>query len=594
MHSDEIRKRFLRFFESRGHRIIPSASLVPVNDPSVLFTTAGMHPLVPYLLGREHPEGRRLTNVQKCVRMQDIEEVGDATHDTFFEMLGNWSLGDYFKKEAIEWSYQLLTSREEGFGLDPERLYVTVFAGDKNAPQDRESKKLWLGQGIAENRIYYRGADANWWPAVKDPVKDRWTGPTGPDTEMFYDVTAAGLGNLSHNDFMVAEKNQEVVEIWNDVFMAYEKKDGQIVRELESKNVDTGAGLERLAMLLQKKDSIFETDLFETIMPIVERLTDSTKSERIVADHMRTVVFMIADGVVPSNTERGYVLRRLIRRAIFHLKDKILQPEDAKAFASSVALKYKESYPELAARVSEIESVILEEADKFKKTLGLGLRELEKLSGGTMSGKDAFILFSTYGFPLEMTVEITRERGVAVDEAGFYEHFAKHQELSRVGAEKKFKGGLADTTAMAVKYHTATHLLHQALRMVLGSHVLQRGSNITSERLRFDFTHGAKMTEDEKKRTEDIVNGKIREGLPVQCVVMPREKAEETGALHLFEEKYGDSVNVYYIGEKLEGAFSKEYCGGPHVNNTQELGHFKITKEEAVSSGVRRVKAVLS
>lgn len=612
MKSSEIRSRFLNFFEKRGHAIIPSASLVPENDPTVLFNTAGMQPLVPYLLGEKHPAGTRLADIQKCIRTTDIEDVGDNTHATFFEMMGNWSLGDYFKKDAITWSYELLTSKEEGFGLDPNRLYVTVFEGDalNNVPRDEEAASIWQSlfdkDGVKGNHIFYLGADANWWPAVKKD-QDTWSGPTGPCSEMFYDVTGTLSQGLTQDEFLAADEEQKVVEIWNDVFMEYKKDNGKIVSKLESKNVDTGSGFERMAMVLQGKTNIFDTDIFQPIFDKISEFIPENlnmreeqilRAKRIIADHTRAAVMLISDGVVPSNTDQGYILRRLIRRAV-RLTDTLgMKHSSLFWIADTVAEMFKDVYKNVGQNKETIKITIDKEEQKFRNTLSKGLKELEKSierSGGKeISGKDAFVLFSSYGFPIEMTREIAKEKGVTIDNDSFNEEMKKHQELSRAGAEQKFKGGLGDTSEMSLKYHTATHLLHQALREVLGTHVGQKGSNITPERLRFDFSHTAKMTDEEKKRVEDIVNEKIQAALPVHVVTLPEMEAQQTGALHFFGEKYGDTVTVYYIGHSLEDAFSKEYCGGPHVKNTSELGTFKIQKEEAVSQGVRRIKAVLS
>lgn len=596
MTTAEVRKRFLAFFAARGHAIIPSAPLVPENDPTVLFNTAGMQPLVPYLMGRAHPQGDKLADVQKCVRTGDIDDIGDNRHLTFFEMLGNWSLGSYFKKEAITWSYQLLTDKKEGFGLDPKRLYVTVFAGDpaNGVPRDDEAKKAWMEAGVPENRIYFKDASANWWPAVKG--KDTWTGPTGPCSEMFYDVTEEGLGDLDQAGYDKADDEGKVVEIWNDVFMEFEKKDGKIVGKLAKKNVDTGSGLERVAAILQKKSNVFENDVFAPIMAIAATLASDLRRQRIISDHIRTATFLIADGVLPANTDQGYVLRRIIRRMVFNTDAKRLDRASVESLVGVVADKLGDFYKNVAEQRAHIIDVISGEADKFAKALDQGLKEFEKLSqkGGAISGTDAFTLFSSYGFPIDLTVEMATAKGIKVDRASFDAEFKKHQDLSRAGAEQKFKGGLGDTSEMSVKYHTATHLLHQALRQVLGTHVSQKGSNITPERLRFDFTHTAKMTDDEKKRVEEIVNANIAAKLPVKRVELPKAEAEKTGALHFFGDKYGDVVSVYYIGDSLDGAVSKEFCGGPHVENTGTLGTFKIQKEEAVSAGVRRIKAVLS
>ncbi len=598
--SKEIRHRFLTFFEKRGHAVIPSASLVPDNDPSVLFNTAGMQPLVPYLLGEKHPQGTRLVNSQKCVRTQDIDEVGDNTHDTFFEMLGNWSLGDYFKKEAIEWSYDFLTSPTEGLGLNPERLYVTCFEGDENAPRDEDSSGIWRNifekHNIKGERIYFRPADKNWWSVGAD-------GPCGPDTEMFYDLTGTLTHGMTLDEYLVADDEQKVVEIWNDVFMEFLKKDGVVVEKLKSKNVDTGSGLERLTMAVQGKTNIFDTDLFVSLITHIRDSSphENIRGERIVADHVRTAVFMIADGVTPSNTDRGYILRRLIRRAVRHADTLGLEPEFLVTLLPFILDIYHGVYNNLSIQKEIIYSELLAEERKFRKTLSSGMKEFEKIThGGTfahkakkVSGEEAFVLFSTYGFPFELTQELGQEKGYLVDKDGFLAELAKHQELSRVGSEQKFKGGMSATGETEVRYHTATHLLHQALRDVLGPVVSQRGSNITSERLRFDFTHDKKMTDEEKTKVEKIINEKIALELPMQKVVMKKEDAEKTGALHFFGDKYGDEVNVYFIGDSLDSAYSKEFCGGPHVTNTKELGVFRIIKEEAVSQGVRRIKAVL-
>ena len=594
MNSSEARKRFLKFFENRGHAIIPSASLVPENDPTVLFNTAGMQPLVPYLMGRAHPMGDKLANVQKCVRTGDIDDIGDNRHLTFFEMLGNWSLGSYFKEDAIRWSYELLTSKTEGFGLDPNRLYVTVFAGDENAPRDEEAAKVWESVGMPKHRIYFKDASANWWPAVKG--KDTWTGPTGPCSEMFYDITPEGLGDLTPEGYDKADDEGKVIEIWNDVFMEFEKKDGKIVGKLAKKNVDTGAGFERICAVLQGKENVFETDIFAGLIKEAGNLASSIHSRRIIADHIRSAVMLIADGVVPLNTDQGYVLRRLIRRAVFSTDARKLNRDSVVSLVKEVSNYFATIYDSVAAHDEKIIEEITKEADRFSKALEQGLKEFEKIvvAGKGVDGKAVFDLYQSHGFPLELTQELARQRGIDVDVEGARKEFKKHQDLSRAGSEQKFKGGLGDTSEMSLKYHTATHLLHQALREVLGTHVSQKGSNITPERLRFDFTHTAKMTDDEKKRVEDIVNEKIAAKLPVHRVELPKVEAEKTGALHFFGDKYGDVVSVYYIGDSLDSAYSKEFCGGPHVENTGILGTFKIQKEEAVSAGVRRIKAVLT
>jgi len=589
MQSEEIRKRFLKFFKERNHAVIPSESLIPENDSSVLFTSAGMQPLIPYFLGKKHSAGDKLANVQKCVRTQDIEEVGDKTHDTFFEMLGNWSLGVYFKKEAIEWSYEFLTSKEEGLGLDPTRIYITCFEGDDNEPKDIESAKIWESVGIPKNRVYFFGEDSNWWSPGDD-------GPSGLDTEMFYDLYPEQDAIATKEDFKKADDSQRVIELWNDVFIEHEKRDGKVVGKLKQKSVDTGAGLERLAMVTQGKDNIFDTDLFEGLMDEINKFTDAdnVKAKRILADHIRTAVFAIGDGVLPSNTDRGYIVRRLIRRAVRYSDILGIKKEFLHTLVDVVIKKYENVYPNLTQKSKEIKSEIQQEEGRFRKTLERGIREFEKIDTKHISGKHAFDLYQTYGFPVEMTKELAQEKNIIVDEEEFKEELAKHQELSRVGAEKKFKGGLAGHSDKEVQYHTATHLLHQALRDVLGDHVLQKGSSITSDRLRFDFSHSQKMTDDEKKQVEDLVNQKIQEALPVSWEEMTIDEAKKQGAMGLFNDQYGEVVKVYQIGNETSGVFSLELCGGPHVKNTSELkGIFKIKKEEAVSAGVRRIKGIL-
>lgn len=579
MNSNEIRQRFLKFFEERGHAILPSASLVPQNDPSVLFNTAGMQPLVPYLLGQEHPQGNRLADIQKCVRTNDIEEVGDNTHLTFFEMMGNWSLGDYWKKESINWSYELLTNKDYGFGLDPQRLYVTCFEGDENAPRDTESEEIWKEifnkNGISGERIYFRPKEKNWWSAGPN-------GPCGPDTEMFYDLTGELNSGMTLDDYLKADDEQKVVEIWNNVFMQYLSKDGKVVGELPNKNVDTGAGFERMVAVVQGKKSVFETDVFDYILNF---LGSQDKSARIIADHIRTSIFMINDGVTPSNTDSGYILRRLLRRAYVHAKKINLSLHSI--IEVSKHITSNKLYSVYGLNFELTKKIIEDEITKFEKTLESGLNEFTK-------GTDPFVLFTTYGFPIELTLEIAKEKGIDIDLNKFKNDLEKHKELSRVGSEQKFKGGLSGTGEMETKYHTATHLLHQALRDVLGDSVSQKGSNITSERLRFDFAFERKMTDDEKNRVELLVNEKIALKLPVNKIVMKKSDAENTGALHFFGEKYPDEVSVYYIGDGIYSAYSKEFCGGPHVDNTSVLGTFKIQKEEAVSAGVRRIKATLN
>ena len=585
MESNEIRRRFLAFFEKRGHTIIPSSSLIPENDPSVLFNTAGMQPLVPYLLGASHPSGAtRLANSQKCVRTVDIDEIGDNTHATFFEMLGNWSLGDYFKEDAIKWSFEFLTDKEEGLGLDASRLYVTVFEGDDTAPRDNEAFEIWK-KYLPENHIYFMGAKSNWWSPGDN-------GPCGPDSEMFYDVTKNGLGDMTKEEYLKADDEQKVVEIWNDVFMEYEKKDGKVIGKLAKKNVDTGSGLERVTMVVQGKDNIYETDI---LFPVIKKIQNNAKSSdvramRIIADHIRTATFMIADGVLPGNTDRGYVLRRLLRRARYFYDSIGANDQALGGLVSTVISIYKGTTYGLERKLFSIDRVVIAEETAFSANLEFGKKMLEKIikKENGISAENAFLLYGTYGFPFELITDIAKENKIEVDTSGFLEKKRAHQEISRIGSEQKFKGGLADTSEISTRYHTATHLLQKALRVILGEHVHQKGSNITAERMRFDFSHGEKMTDEQKKQTEDLVNEKINEALPVSYEDLPIEEARKTGAMGLFGDKYGEVVRVYSIGD-----FSTELCGGPHVKNTSELGHFKIMKEEAVSAGVRRIKAVL-
>ncbi|MDR1263230.1 MAG: alanine--tRNA ligase [Oscillospiraceae bacterium] len=589
--SNELRSLYLEFFQEHGHAVIPSASLIPENDPTVLFTTAGMHPLVPYLLGSPHPVGKRLTDVQKCVRTSDIDEVGDASHLTFFEMLGNWSLGDYFKREAIAWSWEFLTS-DRWLGIPQDELAFSVFIGDENAPRDDVSFKLWRDQGVPAERIFYLPKENNWWgPAGL-------TGPCGPDTEMFIITDKEPCGP----DCSPACSCGRYLEIWNDVFMQYNKiADGTLV-PLPAPNVDTGMGLERTLCVLTGKKSVYETDLFVPILDKIAELTgkvygsdeETTKAFRIVADHVRTSVFLIGDprGVTPSNVDQGYVLRRLIRRAVRHGM-KLGAPEGFIARIADVIIAgYCGVYPELGKAADFIKEQLLLEEGRFQRTLQQGTREFEKaasrLTGGTIDGLTAFHLYDTYGFPIEITAELARERGLSVDEAGFRERFAAHQERSHAGAEQRFKGGLVDASDQTARLHTATHLLHAALRRVLGNDVAQKGSNITAERLRFDFSFGRKMTKDELAEVERLVNESIQADHPIDCREMTVDEARGEGAIGLFESKYGDRVKVYTMG-----TVSKEICGGPHASHTGELVSFKIQKEEASSAGVRRIRAVI-
>ena len=582
MKAIEIRNKFLEFFKKHNQTIIPSAPLIPENDPSVLFTTAGMQPLVPYLLGEKHPGGKRIADYQKCVRTVDIDSVGDNRHLTYFEMLGNWSLGDYFKKEAIAMSYKFLT---EELGIDPEKLSVTCFAGDADAPKDIEAFEAWKNAGIPEERIYFYGKEDNWWIAGEE-------GPCGPDTEMFLDT---GKPACSEN-CQPSCNCGKYVEIWNNVFMEYYKsKDG--IKKLEQKNVDTGLGLERMAMLLQKVETPFDTELFKPVMEELEKLEkiDDIKSRRIVAEHLRSSIMIIADGGRPSNIDRGYVLRRLIRRMTRHMSKLQIDLENISDLIDLTINNLNEMYPELQTKRDIIKNVIIEEKDKFIKTLGHGEKEFEKVinkleqeNKNVIDGKTIFKLYETYGFPPEITADLAQEKGYKIDLTEFDKLFKEHQEKSRLGSEQKFKGGLAEQNEITTAYHTATHLLHQALRNVLGDHVKQSGSNITTERLRFDFSHPEKMTPEQIKQVEDIVNEQIKRDLNVVSEEMPLEEAKKSGAIGLFENKYGDTVKVYTIGD-----FSKEICGGPHVKHTGELGHFKIKKEESSSAGIRRIKAIL-
>ncbi len=582
MTSRDIRLRFISFFTNRSHAVVPSASLVTSDEASAtnatLFNTAGMQPLIPYLLGQVHPQGKRIVNVQKCLRTVDLDEVGDNTHLTFFEMLGNWSLGDYFKKDAITWSYQFLTSKEEGLGLDISRLYFTVFGGSDSVPRDEESVAIWKSLGVPEHRIYFKSSKSNWWSAGLNS-------PAGPSTEMFYDVSGT-LGDVDQKGFEEAEDAQQVVEIWNDVFMSFRQENGVVAGELPQKNVDTGAGLERVTMVVQGKKDVYETDVFSPVIETISKVSSkfSLKSARIIADHIRTSVLLANDGVVPSNKDRGYVLRRIIRRAVRHADvlgiPEVLLSLDIPEFFMSF---YGGVYEFDAVKVK---TVLEEEIKKFKKTLAQGLREFEK-------GTDPFVLFTTYGFPIELTEELARERGTAIDREAFDQKLAEHQAQSRTSAAGKFKGGLANTNPETVRLHTAHHLLLAALQQVLGKGVKQRGSNITEERLRIDFAFERKMTDEEKAEVEKIVNEKIKAALPVTRCEMKREEAEAIGAEMEFGTKYPETVSVYLIGGAAADAFSKEFCGGPHVGNTNELGTFKIQKEEAVSQGIRRIKATL-
>ena len=583
MKAIEIRNKYLNFFKNHGHSVIPSASLIPENDPSVLFNTAGMQPLVPYLLGEKHPLGTRLTDYQKCVRTNDIDEVGDNRHLTYFEMLGNWSLGDYFKEESIQMSFDFLTKELQ---IPVEKLSVTVFAGDKDCPRDEVAAECWKKAGILDGHIYYYGKDDNWWIAGEE-------GPCGPDTEMFYDTGKPACGP----DCQPSCDCGKYVEIWNNVFMEYFKdKDGKYTK-LAQKNVDTGLGLERMAMLLQGKETPFDTELFKTVMDKLLELekVDIIESRRIVAEHLRSSMMIISDGGRPSNVDRGYVLRRLIRRMVRHMNKLQINLDEISTLIDINVENLKEMYPELDANRETIKSVIIEEKNKFIKTLAHGEKEFQKEMNKTkeqgksmIDGQVVFKLYDTYGFPPEVTKELAKENEMTVDMKMFDELFKAHQEKSRMGSEQKFKGGLAEQNDITIAYHTATHLLNAALKIVLGPDTHQRGSNITVDRMRFDFNCDHKMTDEEKQKTEDLVNQWIKEGLPVTVEEMKKEEAVKSGAECMFIEKYPDIVTVYSIGN-----VSKELCGGPHVKNTIELGTFKIKKEEASSAGVRRIKAIL-
>jgi len=615
LNAQELRKKYLEFFASKNHAVISSASLLPENDPTVLFTTAGMHPLVPYLLGEKHPAGVRLTDVQKCVRTGDIDEVGDRSHLTFFEMLGNWSLGDYFKLEAIEWSFEFLTSANY-LGIDINKLSVSVFAGDNDAPFDSESFEKWKSLGIREERIAKLPKKNNWWGPAGI------TGPCGPDTEMFFWV---GKEELPPSGSNPGNDEDNWLEIWNDVFMQYFKQEDGSFKPLTQQNVDTGMGLERTTAVLNKFSDAFEVDTLKPIINKIEELSgkkykesDSvTKSMRVVADHIRTSTMIMTDdrGVAPSNVDQGYIVRRLIRRAVRHGRNLGLQNNFCVELSKVVISIFADVYPEVNRNADFALTEMEKEETKFRVTLEQGIKEFEKLLKGfqmalektgraitEISGKQAFKLYDTFGFPIEMTEELASENNLTIDKAGFDEAYLAHQELSRQGAEQKFKGGLADHGEMSVKYHTATHLLHAALRQVLGNHVEQKGSNITAERLRFDFSYTDKMTDEQIKEVENLVNSAIKNDYPVTFSEMKVEEARTKNAIGLFGDKYGEMVKVYTVGDSNEISaqasadsltFSREICGGPHVEHTGVMGHFKIMKEESSSAGIRRIKAIL-
>ncbi len=590
--ANELRKKYIDFFVSKGHRQISGASLIPENDPTVLFTTAGMHPLVPYLLGEEHPAGNRLCDYQKCIRTGDIDSVGDPNHLTFFEMLGNWSLGAYSKTEMIGYSFEFMT---EVLGIPVDKLSVTVFAGDESVPRDTEAAEKWKSLGIPGDRIYFMPREDNWWGPAGE------TGPCGPDSEMFIDTGREKCGP----DCRPGCHCGKYFEIWNDVFMQYRKEKDGTYHEMERKCIDTGMGIERTIAILQGKKSVYETEVFQPIIRAIEGLCGKKYGEneeddvsiRIISDHVRTSVFILGDqkGMAPGNVGQGYILRRLIRRAVRHGRKLGIEAYFLSSLARVVLDLYGEPYPELIEHKDFIFDELEKEEEKFSKTIVNGEKEFEKMLPNLMKGNSrviggriAFKLYDTYGFPIELTEELAKEHGFTVDREGFKAAFEKHQEISRAGAEQQFKGGLADHSEATTALHTATHLLHKALCVVLGGYVKQLGSNITAERLRFDFNHPQALTKEELKKVEDLVNEEIEKDLPVVCETMTLEEAKAKGAAAQFDAKYGELVKVYSIGD-----FSVEVCGGPHVEHTSELGHFRIVKEQSSSAGVRRIKAVL-
>lgn len=588
MKTIDLKETYLKFFESKGHKIIPSAPIIPENDPTCLFNTAGMQPLVPYLKGEPHPEGKRLTDVQKCFRTNDLDSIGDTTHHTFFEMLGNWSLGDYFKKESISWSFEFLTKKLE---IPVEKLAVTVFKGNDIVPADTESAEIWESLGIKKDKIAFLSEEHNWWPNME------MLGPCGPDTEIFYWRSEEPVPEKFD------EENENWVEIWNNVFMQYNHEENGKFTPLKNKNVDTGLGVERVTAILEGYTDNYKSSVWKDVIKKIEEISglsyeneEYTRSIRIIADHIRAIVIIAGDdaGIKPSNTDQGYILRRLIRRTIRYAKklNIDINSDWEQQLAELIINKYSKYYGELERNRSDILETLKNEKIKFNRTLEHGLKEFEKvvknIDGDTINKDIAFRLYDTFGFPIELTEELAGELGLKVDTEGFKQKFAEHQEKSRQGSTGKFKGGLASTGEMETKYHTATHLLNAALKKVLGPHAHQKGSNITAERMRFDFSHPAKMTDEEKKQTEDLVNEYIKMAIPVEKLEMKKEDALKMGAEAMFIDKYGDIVSVYKIGD-----VSLELCGGPHVKNTSELGHFKIKKEEASSAGVRRIKAIL-
>lgn len=584
--SGKLKKLYLEFFQKNGHKVIANTSLIPENDSTALFTSAGMHPLVPYLLGQQHPSGRKLVNVQKCLRTSDIDEVGDSNHLSFFEMLGNWSLGDYFKEESIRWSYEFLTSKE-WLNIDEEKLSVTVFAGDEKIPRDAESARIWEGLGIPKDRIFYLPRKDNWWGPIGS------TGPCGPDTEMFYDTGKEPCGSECKPGCSCGKYN----EIWNNVFMEYNRTPDGEYELLEQKNVDTGMGVERTLAVLQEKDNVYETEIFAPLVNGIKELSgieviseNQIRSVRIICDHSRAAAFLLAEGIVPLNVEQGYVLRRVIRGAIRHGKLLGIEEEFLSVLSQIIIETYVEDYPHLKSNEGFIVTELKNEYKKFNNTLARGLNRFNRIARNKkkIDSKDAFLLYQSFGFPIEITKELGKENGIFVDVDGFYEEFEKHQKVSRAGADKRFGSGLADKSEATVKLHTATHLLNEALRRVLGKDITQKGSNITQKRLRFDFNFDRKLTDQEIEDVEEIVNGKINEALPVKRIETTLDEAIRMGSQAVFEQKYGEKVSVYSIGD-----FSVELCSGPHVENTGELGRFKIIKEEGISAGVRRIRAVL-
>ena len=584
--SDKLKKMYLEFFQRKGHKVVANASLIPENDPTALFISAGMHPLVPYLMGQPHPSGKRLVNVQKCLRTSDIEEVGDSFHLSFFEMLGNWSLGDYFKEESIRWSYEFLTSKE-WLNIDEEKLYVSVFAGDEKVPRDADSARIWEELGFPKEKIFYLPREDNWWGPVGS------TGPCGPDTEIFYDTGKEPCGSECKPGCSCGKYN----EIWNNVFMEYNRTPDGEYELLEQRNVDTGMGVERTVAVLQGKDNVYETEIFA---PLVNRIKEisgieavsetQVRSVRIICDHIRAATFLLAEGVVPLNVEQGYVLRRLIRGAIRHGKQIGIEGEFLSELSRVVIETYVEDYPHLKSSEDFIVTELKKEHKKFNNTLARGLNRFNRIARNKkkIDGKDAFLLYQSFGFPIEITKELGKENGIFVDVDGFHEEFEKHQKVSRAGADKRFGSGLADTSEATVRLHTATHLLNEALRRVLGKDIVQKGSNITQKRLRFDFNFDRKLTDEEIKEIEELVNRQIEKALPVKRIETTLDEAIRMGSQAVFEQKYGEKVSVYSVGD-----FSMELCSGPHVENTGELGRFKIIKEEGISAGVRRIRAVL-